>query len=79
MMPSEVTPRVPEAPAAAQMDRLAFVVSPLARVTQPRFYGIERLPDRGALNVGNHTIYSFLDHLHHPPDDHCDDHGLLES
>jgi 1-acyl-sn-glycerol-3-phosphate acyltransferase len=61
MAPSEVTTRVPQAPGAAQMDRLALVVSPLARITQPRFYGIERLPNRGALYVGNHTIYSFLD------------------
>jgi 1-acyl-sn-glycerol-3-phosphate acyltransferase len=61
MAPSELATSLPDAPGAAQMDRLALVVSPLARITQPRFYGIERLPDRGALYVGNHTIYSFLD------------------
>jgi 1-acyl-sn-glycerol-3-phosphate acyltransferase len=43
------------------MDRLASVLAPLARVTQPRIYGIEHVPDRGALFVGNHTLYAFLD------------------
>ena len=61
MTPSEGTERLPEAPSAAQMDRLTSVVMPMARITQPRLYGIENLPDRGALYVGNHTIYSFLD------------------
>lgn len=52
---------VPGAPAAAQMDRLAGVMAPLARVVQPTVTGVERLPRRGALYVGNHTLYAFLD------------------
>jgi 1-acyl-sn-glycerol-3-phosphate acyltransferase len=43
------------------MERLVSVVAPLARVSQPRVWGAERLPDRGALFVGNHTIFGFLD------------------
>jgi 1-acyl-sn-glycerol-3-phosphate acyltransferase len=43
------------------MDRLAGVVAPLARVTVPEVVGIDRVPDRGALFVGNHTIFGFLD------------------
>jgi hypothetical protein len=43
------------------MDRLAGVVAPLARVTVPEVVGLDRIPDRGALFVGNHTIFGFLD------------------
>jgi 1-acyl-sn-glycerol-3-phosphate acyltransferase len=52
---------VPSAPSERQMDRLVSVVAPLARVTQPRVWGVERIPERGALFVGNHTIFGFLD------------------
>ena len=51
----------PSAPSERQMDRLVSVVAPLARVTQPRVWGVERIPERGALFVGNHTIFGFLD------------------
>jgi 1-acyl-sn-glycerol-3-phosphate acyltransferase len=37
------------------------MLEPLSRVTQPKLYGIERVPDDGSLLVGNHTIYGFLD------------------
>ena len=56
-----VTSRVSPPPTASQMGRLSSVLAPLARVTQPRVEGIERVPEGGALFVGNHTIYSFLD------------------
>lgn len=52
---------LPPAPAPAQMDRLAGVIAPLARVTAPEVVGIDRLPDRGALFVGNHTTFGLLD------------------
>jgi len=52
---------LPPTPAAAQMDRLTGVFAPLARVTAPEIVGIDRVPDRGALFVGNHTIFGFLD------------------
>jgi len=55
------TASVPPAPTERQMDRLVSVVAPLARVTQPRVWGIDRIPEHGALFVGNHTIFGFLD------------------
>jgi len=56
-----MTVALPSVPTPAQMDRLAGVVAPLARVTAPELIGYERIPDRGALFVGNHTIFGFLD------------------
>ena len=52
---------IPELPADEQIDRLIAPLEPLARITQPKVYGIENLPDDGALLVGNHTIYGLLD------------------
>jgi len=43
------------------MNRLASVFAPLARITQPRLYGVEHIPDRGALFVGNHTLFGVID------------------
>ena len=43
------------------MDRLASILAPFRRVTQPKVLGIERIPHRPVLFVGNHTRYSFLD------------------
>ncbi len=43
------------------MDRLAALLAPLARVTQPKLYGVDGVPERGALFVGNHTLFAFLD------------------
>lgn len=37
------------------------MIEPLARVLQPNVYGIERIPDRGVLFVGNHTLYGLID------------------
>src|SRR4051794_14738702 len=52
---------IPDLLADRQIDRLVTVLEPLARVTQPKVYGIENLPDDGSLLVGNHTIYGLLD------------------
>ena len=54
-------PKLPPPPTAAQLDRLVSIVAPLARLTQPKVYGIERIPDRGVLLVANHTIYGLID------------------
>lgn len=43
------------------MDRLAGLVAPLAPITSPRLLGLDGLPERGALYVGNHTLFGFLD------------------
>ncbi|HUA46344.1 MAG TPA: lysophospholipid acyltransferase family protein [Solirubrobacteraceae bacterium] len=43
------------------MDRLVSILGPFERVTRPVVLGIEQVPDRPVLFVGNHTRYSFLD------------------
>lgn len=55
------TATVPPAPTDRHLDRLGTVLAPLARVTQPKLYGVDRIPDGGALFVGNHTIYGLID------------------
>ena len=52
---------IPPAPTPAQMERITSVIAPLARVTQPKVYGIEHVPERGVLLVGNHTMYGLID------------------
>jgi hypothetical protein len=52
---------VPDPPSPSQLDRLVTVTSPFARIVQPRVLGLDNVPERGALLVGNHTIYGFLD------------------
>ena len=52
---------IPELPDEQWIDRLVSVLEPLSRVTQPKVYGIESVPDGGSLLVGNHTIYGFMD------------------
>jgi hypothetical protein len=52
----------PDLPSESAIDPLVALLEPLARVTRPKPIGIERIPDDGgALFVGNHTIYGFLD------------------
>lgn len=43
------------------MNRLVSVTSPLARITQPKVMGIERVPEKGAMLVGNHTLFGLID------------------
>jgi len=52
---------IPDLPSEAWIDRLVSLLEPLSRLTYPKLYGAERLPADGALLVGNHTIYGFLD------------------
>ena len=52
---------IPELPSEQAIDRRVSLLEPYRRITQPKFYGIENLPDDGSLLVGNHTIYGFLD------------------
>ena len=52
---------IPGLPPERWIDRLASLLEPFSRVTQPRLYGVEHLPADGSLLVGNHTIYGFLD------------------
>ena len=43
------------------MNRVASVIAPLERITEPKVYGVERIPERGALFVGNHTLFGLID------------------
>ena len=52
---------LPRAPDRRQLDRLASILAPFRRVTQPRVLGIERIPHRPVLFVGNHSRYALLD------------------
>jgi 1-acyl-sn-glycerol-3-phosphate acyltransferase len=52
---------VPADPSEDQINRLVGLLEPLRRVTRPKVYGIENVPEGGSLLVGNHTIYGFLD------------------
>jgi Acyltransferase len=49
--------RVPDLASDRARDRLARFLDPLAWVTRPKLYGVERIPAGGVLLVGNHTIY----------------------
>jgi hypothetical protein len=44
--------QIRELPSEQGIDRLVALLAPLARVTQPKVYGIERVPDDGSLLVG---------------------------
>ena len=46
---------LPRAPGRHQMDRMAALLAPLRRVTQPQVLGIEHIPHRPVLFVGNHS------------------------
>ena len=52
---------IPDLPPEARLDRLVSLLEPFSRVTQPKLYGLDRLPADGSLLVGNHTIYGLLD------------------
>lgn len=41
--------------------RLLSLLAPLERVVQPRFYGLDRVPESGAMLVGNHTVLGLVD------------------
>jgi 1-acyl-sn-glycerol-3-phosphate acyltransferase len=58
---TEYPVEIPELPAEESIDRLVSLLAPFLRIAQPKLYGVENLPADGALLVGNHTIYGFLD------------------
>ena len=52
---------IPDLPSEKQIDRLVGLLEPLRLITQPKVYGLERVPGGGSLLVGNHTIYGLID------------------
>ena len=53
--------RVPDPPTAQSLGRVLRLLEPARRLINPKVYGSEHLPDRGALLVGNHTLIGLLD------------------
>lgn len=49
---------VPAAPSAKSLVLGAKAFAPLRRIVKPKFYGIEHVPEGGALLVGNHNLYA---------------------
>jgi len=52
---------VPLPPSPAFVARTLRVMEPLRKLINPKVYGIENVPERGALLVGNHTVLGVLD------------------
>lgn len=60
-MSAAAKPTLPDPPTREDMDRLVRVLAPFTRVVRPRFFGLDRIPEQGALLVGNHALYGVLD------------------
>ena len=54
---------MPPAPSAKSFAPVVKALAPLRLVIKPKVYGIEHVPKRGALLVGNHTLYGVFDML----------------
>ena len=53
--------RIPDPPTAEALGRLLRLLEPVRKLVNPKVYGIENVPPRGALLVGNHTLLGLLD------------------
>ena len=52
---------VPEPPSEEEIRRALRLIEPIRKVINPKVYGIENVPRRRALLVGNHTLTGMLD------------------
>lgn len=52
---------VPDPPSEAEIGRALRLVEPIRKLINPKVYGIENVPHRRALLVGNHTVMGMLD------------------
>jgi 1-acyl-sn-glycerol-3-phosphate acyltransferase len=52
---------IPGPPTAETLGRMLRLLEPARRLINPKIYGAENLPQRGALLVGNHTLIGLLD------------------
>ena len=52
---------VPEPPSHEEITRALRLMDPLRKLINPKVYGIENVPMRHALLVGNHTVMGMLD------------------
>jgi len=62
-VPDAASPRdpVPAAPSAKSLAPVVKALAPVRRIIKPKFYGIEHVPQGGALLVGNHTLNVVFD------------------
>jgi len=60
-MTDQTGERVADPPTAATLHRVLRLLEPARRLVNPKIYGAEHLPRRGALLVGNHTLIGLLD------------------
>lgn len=52
---------VPEIASDRHLDLVVALIDQLARITRPKFYGLERITGQRVMLVGNHTLYGVLD------------------
>lgn len=60
-MADTIDPRIPDPPTDATLKRMLRLLAPARALINPKVYGAENLPGRGALLVGNHTLIGLLD------------------
>jgi 1-acyl-sn-glycerol-3-phosphate acyltransferase len=58
---NDATSTVPDPPSADDIALALRMIEPLRKVINPKVYGIQQVPQRGALLVGNHTVMGVLD------------------
>lgn len=52
---------MPNRPSADDIERALRLIEPIRKVINPKVYGVENVPTRRALLVGNHTVTGMLD------------------
>jgi 1-acyl-sn-glycerol-3-phosphate acyltransferase len=52
---------VPSPPSEDEIKRALWLLEPIRKIINPKVYGIENVPPRRALLVGNHTVMGLLD------------------
>ena len=61
MPANDAASSVPDVPSAANIKLTLRLVEPLRKLINPKVYGIDNVPKRGALLIGNHTVLGVLD------------------
>ena len=61
MSSNDAAASVPDPPSATEVKTTVRLIEPLRKLINPKAYGIDNVPKRGALLVGNHTVLGVLD------------------
>lgn len=61
MTNTETAAPVPRPPSDAELGRALRLIEPIRKLINPKVYGIENVPARRVLLVGNHTVMGLLD------------------